>query len=92
MSVAGSFYPSHAGEILSMIDHFNAVLQSHPEVMERFDALEGRAVIVPHAGWIYSGFTANIAHRILARSHPKTVIVIGPSHRVGFEGVSICVV
>jgi AmmeMemoRadiSam system protein B len=46
-------------------------------------------VIVPHAGWVYSGFTANIAHRILSHIRPKTVVVIGPSHRVGFEGVSI---
>lgn len=89
MSVAGSFYPAQAAEIKTMIDRFNAILQSHPETLERFDAMRGRAVIVPHAGWIYSGFTANIAFRILAQSRPDTIVVIGPSHRVGFEGVSI---
>lgn len=89
MSVAGSFYPASSQEITEMIKHFNTLLESHPEALKKFDALSGSAVIVPHAGWIYSGFTANIAFRVLTNTHPKTIIVIGPSHRVGFEGVSI---
>lgn len=90
MSVAGSFYPASSEEINTMIDYFNTILESHPDVAARFDALSGNAVIVPHAGWVYSGFTANIAFRILSHTIPKTVVVIGPSHKVGFEGVSIC--
>ncbi len=89
MSVAGSFYPADANEIIEMIDQYNIILQSHPDTLQRFDTLSGDAVIVPHAGWIYSGFTANIAFRILAKSKPRTIVVIGPSHRVGFEGISI---
>jgi len=89
MSVAGSFYPAKRYEVNGMIDRFNAILEDHPENVNRFNTLTGEAIIVPHAGWVYSGFTANIAFRILARSKPKTIVVIGPSHRVGFEGVSI---
>ncbi|MHB8099710.1 MAG: AmmeMemoRadiSam system protein B, partial [Sulfuricurvum sp.] len=89
MSVSGSFYPENSDEINSMIERFNAILDSQPDMLKRFDSLTGNTIIVPHAGWIYSGFTANIAFRILAKINPKTVIVIGPSHRVGFEGVSI---
>lgn len=89
MSVAGSFYPATAHEINTMIDHFNTILHAHPDMLKRLNTLKGDAVIVPHAGWVYSGFTANIAFGILANSNPKTVVVIGPSHRVGFEGVSI---
>lgn len=89
MSVAGSFYPADPTEIIQMIDHFNEILVSHPDLLERYNTLLGRAVIVPHAGWIYSGFTANIAHKILSQAKPKTIVVIGPSHRVGFEGISI---
>lgn len=89
MSAAGSFYPAYKNEINTMIDHFNAILKSHPEVLSRYERLSGDAVIVPHAGWVYSGFTANIAFRVLAKTNPKTVVVIGPSHRIGFEGVSI---
>lgn len=89
MSVSGSFYPASADEIRAMIDRFNVILTSHKKTCERFDNLAGRAVIVPHAGWVYSGFTANIAYRILSHSRPDTIVVIGPSHRVGFEGISI---
>lgn len=89
MSVAGSFYPSSAHEINTIIDHFNTILESHPDVMKHFSTLSGDAIIVPHAGWIYSGFTANIAFRVLIPTQPKTIVVIGPSHRVGFEGASI---
>ena len=89
MSVAGGFYPDEPDEIIKMIDHFNTILESHPDVLKHFNSLAGHAVIVPHAGWVYSGFTANIAFRIVARSRPHTVMVIGPSHRVGFEGISI---
>lgn len=89
MSVAGSFYPANPSEITHMIDHFNMVLESQSDALTRFNTLSGRAVIVPHAGWVYSGFTANIAFKILSHSKPKTIVVIGPSHRVGFEGVSI---
>lgn len=90
MSVAGSFYPDSSTEVNDMIHHFNKILESHPEELSRFNSLSGNAVIVPHAGWIYSGFTANIAFRVLAKKNPQIVVVIGPSHRVGFEGVSIC--
>ncbi|MDD2368926.1 MAG: AmmeMemoRadiSam system protein B [Sulfuricurvum sp.] len=89
MSVAGSFYPANEHEILAMIEHFNTILSSHPDALHRFELLKGNAIIVPHAGWIYSGFTANIAFRILKNTHPKTIVVIGPSHRVGFDGASI---
>ncbi|MDD2780958.1 AmmeMemoRadiSam system protein B [Sulfuricurvum sp.] len=89
MSVAGSFYPASSSDINTMIDYFNTVLESHSDIAARFDSLNGNAVIVPHAGWVYSGFTANIAFRVLRHTHPKTVVVIGPSHKVGFEGVSI---
>jgi AmmeMemoRadiSam system protein B len=90
MSVAGSFYPATATEINDMIGQFNSVIESHPDIVRQFSELHGNAIIVPHAGWVYSGFTANVAYRILGNTNPKTVVVIGPSHRVGFDGVSIC--
>ncbi len=89
MSVAGSFYPSSTNEINQIISHFNAILESHPDVIKSFSNLSGYAIIVPHAGWVYSGFTANIAFRVLTNTQPKTIVVIGPSHRIGFNGASI---
>lgn len=86
MSVAGSFYPGRAVEIERYIEHFDEVYKESFTLPD----VKSRAVIVPHAGYIYSGYTANIAYRILQRSGVKRFVVIGPSHRVAFEGVSLC--
>lgn len=89
MSVAGSFYPIDPNEIIQMIHLFNEILDSNPNIVNQLNHLKSNAIVVPHAGWIYSGFTANIAYRVLKNQKPTTVIVIGPSHRIGFEGVSV---
>ena len=87
MSVAGMFYPAECGEVETMIAQFNSILD---RALVDSDVLNimPRAIIAPHAGYIYSGFTANIAHRVLANSKPERVVVIGPSHRVYLEGMS----
>ena len=87
-AVCGQFYPSGSNDILEMINHYNDVLDKHLTDKTIFD-LKPRALIVPHAGYIYSGFTANIAFRLLANSGVKKVVVIGPSHRVYLNGTSI---
>lgn len=86
MSVAGVFYPARAVELERYFEHFS---KSYDED-SALPNLKSRAFIVPHAGYIYSGYTANVAYRILARSGVKNIVVIGPSHRVGFEGISLC--
>jgi len=86
MSVAGSFYPKECLEVEGYIDRFNAILKKHNVVVQKKDA---KALIVPHAGYIYSGFTANLAYKSVDITKKKRVIVIGPSHRVYLEGVSI---
>ena len=82
-SVAGSFYPNEDKEILGYIEHFNSLLKNDPTI-------PSKAVIVPHAGYIYSGFTANLAYHTLKNSSIKNFLVVGPSHRLGFYGSSIC--
>ncbi|MDY0121961.1 MAG: AmmeMemoRadiSam system protein B [Sulfurimonas sp.] len=86
MSVAGAFYPARDVELERYFQHFTQLYE------EEFTlpTLKPKAVIVPHAGYIYSGYTANIAYRLLALSGLKNFVVIGPSHRVAFEGVSMC--
>lgn len=87
MSVAGAFYPAECGQIETMIAQYNSILDK-ALVDSDVLAIKPRAIIAPHAGYVYSGFTANIAHRVLANSKPKRVIVIGPSHRVYIAGMS----
>lgn len=83
--VSGSFYPSKKEEILKYINHFNSVKTN----METFENI--KAIIVPHAGYIYSGFTANMAYKLVSASKKdiKRVVVIGPSHRVYLKGASV---
>ena len=85
---ANAFYPGSCQEIEKMISHFNSVLDDALKDKSILNQ-KTRAIISPHAGYIYSGFTANIAHRLLGNANPKRVIVIGPSHHVYFEGISV---
>ena len=87
-AVAGQFYSASCEEIQEQIGHFNKVIDEHIKDKGIFEK-HARIIISPHAGYVYSGFTANIAHRILSNSKAKRVIVIGPSHRVYVNGASI---
>jgi AmmeMemoRadiSam system protein B len=48
-----------------------------------------RAIIVPHAGHIYSGQVAAYAYKRLKSRDYDRVVMIGPSHRSGFKGISV---
>ncbi len=84
----GQFYPSDPKEIIKMFEHYNKILDEHMKDKSILN-LKPRAIVVPHAGYVYSAFTANIAMRLLRNSHPKRVIIIGPSHRVYLKGSSV---
>ena len=84
---AGSFYPNSKKEIENLIELFNSIYESS-DAFKKQQNIVPKAVISPHAGYIYSGYTANIAHRLLAKRKVKRVVVIGPSHHIYFEGIS----
>ncbi len=82
-SVAGLFYPGTADELRSTVQELmrNATCSTE----ERPHAL-----IAPHAGYQYSGPVAANAYAILApwADQIKRVVVLAPSHRVGFPGIA----
>ena len=84
---AGSFYPNEPDEINRYIDHFDSILEKSNFSID--STIKPRAMISPHAGYVYSGFTANAAYKYIKEMSNKTIIVIGPSHKVYLEGVSI---
>lgn len=88
MSVAGQFYPDNPNEIEAMFKEYNAIVDEHITDKSILD-LKPRAVIVPHAGYVYSAFTANMALRLLGNTQVKRVVVIGPSHKIALRGTSI---
>ncbi len=82
--VAGSFYPADSTALARMV-------HDHLEQASDLPAVKGRivALIVPHAGLVYSGAIAACAYKLLEESKVNTVILCGPSHHYGFEGVSV---
>ena len=84
-AVAGSFYPADPVELQQMIDGF--MRNTAPATN---DAPVPRAIIAPHAGYIYSGPVAASAYARIIPAHNKftRVVLLGPSHRVPFRGLA----
>ncbi len=79
--VAGQFYPSKPVELQRLFKIFEQL---------KVPAVPGpvEALMLPHAGYVYSGTTAAVGYRAL-KEKPATVVVVGPSHYVSFKGVSV---
>ena len=85
-AVAGSFYPASASEIKSMLDPW---MHSSPCV-HTSGSVAPQALIVPHAGYVFSGEVAASAFNKIPREHGyKRIFLLGPSHRVGFNAASV---
>jgi AmmeMemoRadiSam system protein B len=82
--VAGLFYPGSADELARAVEQ---MLSSAPQQA----ALPVKAVIVPHAGYIYSGAVAASLYASLASRHDsiRRIVLLGPSHRVTFAGLAL---
>ncbi|MCP5245041.1 MAG: AmmeMemoRadiSam system protein B [Burkholderiales bacterium] len=82
-AVAGLFYPADAQQLSQDIQHLIAG-------SERYELIP-KALIVPHAGYIYSGAVAASAYRTLLPMAVaiKRVILLGPTHRVAVRGLAL---
>lgn len=83
-AVAGTFYPADPDELRTMVEGF---IKHVPETDE---TAVPRAIIAPHAGYIYSGPVAASAYARIIPAHNKftRVVLLGPSHRVPFRGLA----
>ena len=83
-AVAGLFYPSNADELSRVVQHYIKTAKEH----ESYGV--PKAIIAPHAGYIYSGPVAGTAYHGLevVSGVIKRVVLVGPSHRVAFRGVA----
>jgi AmmeMemoRadiSam system protein B/AmmeMemoRadiSam system protein A len=72
-AVAGTFYPEDPEELGNMVDAFLAPVQS----------VDGKPIglIVPHAGYAYSGWVAAYGFKQLAGVDYDTIVIIGPNHQ-----------
>lgn len=82
-AVAGLFYPATQGQLAHDIGQF----------LEAAAPLEllPKALIVPHAGYVYSGPIAASAYTILPciAAHIRRVVLLGPTHRVAVRGLAL---
>lgn len=82
-AVAGMFYPNDVHQLGTMVRDFLNETKDSTEPVPK-------AIIVPHAGYIYSGVVAASAYRRLIPSHDtiNRVVLLGPSHHVPLRGLA----
>ncbi|MDH4200303.1 MAG: AmmeMemoRadiSam system protein B [Spirochaetia bacterium] len=84
-AVSGYFYPEDKEELNSLTN----------QLLNEFDKenikADPKALIVPHAGYAYSGRVAASAYHMLTKSLQtiKKIILLGPSHRVPVKGIAL---
>ena len=81
-AVAGTWYPGTSGALKREVDQYldSAGSGSPGDI---------RAIISPHAGIMFSGPVAAHAYKAAARQHYDLVVLVGPSHFSGFDGIAL---
>jgi AmmeMemoRadiSam system protein B/AmmeMemoRadiSam system protein A len=85
-AVAGFFYPEEAEELSTTVD--SLIREAKWSRVE--DDQPPFAIIVPHAGYVYSAPVAAPAYALLPRFKEQInrVLLIGPAHRIAFRGIA----
>lgn len=95
-AVAGSFYPGSERALRTMVRELLA--SAHDGTAAGGSATRGapdgpaaKAIVAPHAGYVYSGSTAALAYAPLAprRDAVRRVVLLGPCHRVAVRGLAL---
>ena len=86
-AVAGMFYPADKQSLKDEVHQY--LDQAHPAHAEQ--KMIPKGIIVPHAGYIYSGPIAASAYKqiIPFKDTINRVVLLGPSHRVAFSGLAV---
>lgn len=84
-AVAGMFYPGNPVDLAHDVDTMLA------EAASRAPHFQPKALIAPHAGYIYSGQVAASAYSLLApiAQRIRRVVLLGPTHRVAIRGLAL---
>jgi AmmeMemoRadiSam system protein B len=81
-AVAGTWYPDNPARLVREVEAYLSTTTAGEDTWPR-------AIVAPHAGLKYSGPVAAYAYNAARTSRPDAVVLIGPSHFVPFDGVSI---
>lgn len=82
-AVAGLFYPAEPDVLGAEIEN---LLGKATTKQVNGDII---ALVLPHAGYPYSGFTASTGYKLLSEKKFDTIIIVSPSHREYFDGISV---
>ena len=87
-AVAGAFYPAQAAALSRDI---HALLEQADKAGAEGSPGVPKAIVVPHAGYIYSGAMAARAYARIATAHARIrrVVLLGPVHRVPVRGLAL---
>jgi AmmeMemoRadiSam system protein B/AmmeMemoRadiSam system protein A len=85
---AGRFYEADPAELTRVIDRLIRKARKTRAKIPQNRKL--KAIIMPHAGYIYSGWTAAHAALVLPANQYAKVILLGPDHRIGISNAAIC--
>lgn len=83
--LAGSWYPENKDKLLELVD--SIIKEASKEVKEVSGNVVG--LVVPHAGYQYSGLGAVSGYNLLSKSQPKRIFIIAFSHHFPFVGISL---
>ena len=91
---AGSWYPGDGASLKAALNGYLDSVETGSNCLSGKGERDGsllfpKALIVPHAGYVYSAPTAAWAFSAIKGASYKTVIVMAPSHRVAFDGVAV---
>ncbi len=86
-AVSGTFYPSDPQVLEKMIEGFFLNVKKDKSIEEIHDPIA--MILVPHAGYVYSGQTAAYAFNAIEGRDYESVILIGCPHRVAVSGASV---
>ena len=91
-AVASMFYPGEFKVLRDEVQKFlkDSKLEKNSLILNEKNISRIRAIIVPHAGYIYSGEIAGSAYRLLQKNMKnfKRVLILGPAHRVWLNGAA----
>jgi len=82
-ALAGAWYPADPAGLATRVDGLLSAAQAQPP------AGTIRALMVPHAGYDYSGATAGAGYALVKGQSFDRVLILAPSHHTGFRGLSV---
>jgi AmmeMemoRadiSam system protein B len=88
-AVAGLFYPADAGALRRQVQQLLDTAPCPPATQASSGTL--KALVVPHAGYVYSGRVAALCFRLLqaTAATPARVLLLGPAHYVPVDGLAL---